>query len=335
MCASRLNPPFLGSTSSRRWIVFASNPVALAHPLGRAPRGCAQQDIDALGEQDAQDRVDDRRLADPRPAGNHRGLGGKRHPDRIGLAGRQGETGIPLDPRQGLVRVDIGPGGLPGRDPKKTPGDRPLGPVQSAEEYAGDLPHRVGDHRAFGQFQFQRRPDQIVGNFQEAGRERPKLLLRQAAVSLVHRFGQCITDAGANPDHGRLLYPELHRYRVGGPELHAADVPGQTVRVLRHDLDGVRAVGPEYPHRPRRADAMAMEEHHDLADDLLLGPGVGDALRPHPADAGHLAQPLGFRLDDIEHLLAERPHQLAPVLKHLPNSYCKFYNHIQQCHYPN
>ena len=51
--------------------------------------------------------------------------------------------------------------------------------------------------------------------------------------------------------------------------------------------------------------------------------------------AGHLAQPLGFRLDDIEHLLAERPHQLAPVLKHLPNSYCKFYNHIQQCHYPN
>ena len=42
-------------------------------------------------------------------------------------------------------------------------------------------------------------------------------------------------------------------------------------------------------------------------------PGVGDPLRPNPADAGHLAQPLGLRLDDVEHLFAERPDQLAGV----------------------
>ena len=47
--------------------------------------------------------------------------------------------------------------------------------------------------------------------------------------------------------------------------------------------------------------------------DLLLGPGVGDPLRPHLPDAGHLAQPFRLGLDDIEDLLAERPHQLAGI----------------------
>ena len=36
------------------------------------------------------------------------------------------------------------------------------------------------------------------------------------------------------------------------------------------DLHGVDAVGPEDAHRPRRADGVRMQEHHDLADDLLL-----------------------------------------------------------------
>ena len=47
--------------------------------------------------------------------------------------------------------------------------------------------------------------------------------------------------------------------------------------------------------------------------DLLLGPGVGDPLRPHLADADHLAQPFRLGLDHVEDLLAERPDQLAGV----------------------
>ena len=39
LCASRLNPPFLGSISSRRWIVFASNPVASLIRLAARPVG--------------------------------------------------------------------------------------------------------------------------------------------------------------------------------------------------------------------------------------------------------------------------------------------------------
>ena len=155
--------------------------------------------------------------------------------------------------------------------------------------------------------------DQIVGNLQEAGRQRSELFFRQPAVTLVHRFGERIADARADPDHGRLLDAELHRDGVGGHEADAADVAGEPVGVLRHHLHGIGAVGPEYPHRPRRADAVAVQEHHDLADDLLLSPGVGDPLRPHLPDAGHLAQAFRLGLDDVEHLLAERPDKLAGV----------------------
>ena len=84
-------------------------PGGLAHPLGGAPGRRAQQDADILGGQDAQDRVDDRRLADARPAGNHRDLRGERRPDGIGLAGRQGEPGPPFHPGQRLVGIDPGP----------------------------------------------------------------------------------------------------------------------------------------------------------------------------------------------------------------------------------
>ena len=138
--------------------------------------------------------------------------------------GAQGEPGLAPHPGQGLARVDVGPWEIAGRDPQKTPGDRPLGPVQTAEEYAGDLPHRVGNHRAFGQLQVQRGADHLAGNLQEFGRERSQFFFRQAAMTLVHRFGQGVADARADPDHGRLRDAELHRDRVGGHETDAADV---------------------------------------------------------------------------------------------------------------
>ena len=50
-----------------------------------------------------------------------------------------------------------------------------------------------------------------------------------------------------------------------------------------------------------------MQEHHDLADHLLVRPGRRESagpLRPNPFD---LAQPLRAGLDDVEHVLAEQP----------------------------
>jgi len=52
---------------------------------------------------------------------------------------------------------------------------------------------------------------------------------------------------------------------------------------------------------------------HDLADHLLLGPGIDDAPGPNLADPVHLAQAVRRALDDVEHRLAEAANQLAGV----------------------
>jgi len=57
---------------------------------------------------------------------------------------------------------------------------------------------------------------------------------------------------------------------------------------------------------------MAVQEDHDLANRFLLGPRVGERpARTWPMPV--LAKPFGLGLDDVEHLVAERLHQLAGV----------------------
>jgi hypothetical protein len=53
-----------------------------------------------------------------------------------------------------------------------------------------------------------------------------------------------------------------------------ANIARQPVWVFGHDLDGVGTIGLEDPHRPGRADTVAMQEDHDFSDRLLLGPGA-------------------------------------------------------------
>src|SRR5207245_3186212 len=98
---------------------------------------------------------------------------------------------------------------------------------------------------------------------------------------------------------------------IRGLEADATDVARESIGVLGHDLDGIGAVGLEDADRACGPHAMAMQEDHDLAHDLLFGPSADDALGSHGANAGHLAQAIVLRLDHIEHFLAER-------LDHLP-----------------
>src|SRR5437867_1685737 len=65
--------------------------------------------------------------------------------------------------------------------------------------------------------------------------------------------------------------------------------------------------------RSRLAHAMLMQEHHDLAHDLLLGPGVRDALGAYRANARHLAQALRLGFDRVEYLLSESPNEFLGV----------------------
>jgi hypothetical protein len=85
------------------------------------------------------------------------------------------------------------------------------------------------------------------------------------------------------------------------------------VRVLRDELDGVGAVGLEDPHGAGRADAVGMQEQHDLADDLLVRPAGDDPLGALRPDAGDLPEPARLLLDDVEHGLAERLHEPLAV----------------------
>jgi hypothetical protein len=78
-------------------------------------------------------------------------------------------------------------------------------------------------------------------------------------------------------------------------------------------LDGIGTIGLVDTHRPRRADAVAVQEQHDLADHLLLGPAGDDPLRPLRADPSYLAQARRLLLDHVEHGLTEGAHQLLGV----------------------
>jgi hypothetical protein len=75
----------------------------------------------------------------------------------------------------------------------------------------------------------------------------------------------------------------------------------------------VDAIGFEDAYRPRRADAVAVEEQHDLADDLLLCPASNDPLRALRADAGDLTQAARLLLDHVEHGFAKGAYELLRI----------------------
>ena len=125
-------------------------------------------------------------------------------------------------------------------------------------------------------------------------------------MTVVQGLGQSERDAGPRPDHRRLLDAELHGDGVGRAEADPLDIAGEPIRVFGNELDRVGAVGLENPHRPRRADAVAMEKDHNFANGPLLRPAGDNRLRPFPANAGHLLQPKRLGLDHVEDLFPKR-----------------------------
>jgi len=82
-------------------------------------------------------------------------------------------------------------------------------------------------------------------------------------------------------------------------------------------IRGLQVGRPPWPaidtdaHRARRADTVALQEHHDLANGLLLAPAGCDAAKTGLADAVDLEQAMRSALDHVEDGLAERGDQLA------------------------
>ena len=82
------------------------DPGLLGHALGGAARRRGEQNFRPLGGENAQDGVEQRRLADAGAAGDHRDLGAQNHLDRGALGRRQRLARLLLDPGNGLVDVD-------------------------------------------------------------------------------------------------------------------------------------------------------------------------------------------------------------------------------------
>ena len=265
LSSPRLKPPPLGSTSSSRWMVLASKPVASVMRLAARPVGAHSRSCVPFAARMRRIALTMVVLPTPGPPVMTSTLDISASRIAATWLSARCKTDALLDPRQGLVRIDPGPGQRAVRQPHQPLGDGALGPIQTGQKHAGRFADLVGDHRALGQFQIERRADQLLRHLEQLLGERDQLVGRQAAMALVHGLGQRIGDAGAHPDHRGLLDAELHGDRVGGLEADAADVARQPIGVLGHDLDGVGAIGLEDPHRPRRADAMAVQEHHDLA----------------------------------------------------------------------
>src|SRR5204862_2026367 len=106
-----------------------------------------------------------------------------------------------------------------------------------------------------------------------------------------------------------LGIPILRAIWSGG-EADPVDVLRQHVGIAPHLLDCLLAVGLEDSHCPAGADAVAVQEQHDLADLLCLLPRVRNPLPALGSDSIDSLQFGGSVLDHGENLGSEPPDQL-------------------------
>ncbi len=124
-------------------------------------------------------------------------------------------------------------------------------------------------------------------------------------MAVVAECAERITQSGL--EAFRRVHGEAHLLRdlVRRLEADAVDVLRQPVGIVAHDGECLVRILLVNLHRQPGADAVALQEDHDLLDVLLLLPGARDLRRPLIADARHLAQPVDVRLDHIQRLEAE------------------------------
>ena len=190
-------------------------------------------------------------------------------------------------------------------------GDQPFGDgalcrVQPFQENAGLCAHRVADD-LFAALEFfcDGGLDQRSLDLQKLLRQRDKHRHRQGTVTLVRRRLESEGHACPEPLGSGLFHAELGCNRIRRAKADPSHVTGEPIRVLGHDFDRLVTVGLEDANRASGAHPVSVQEDHDLADRLLLGPARHDLRGPPGADARNLRQSIRTGLNDLEGRLAK------------------------------
>ena len=130
-------------------------------------------------------------------------------------------------------------------------------------------------------------------------------VLRESAVALACQLFEGIFERRPGPERGIAIDAHVLGKLVGGLKADAPDVAGQAIRVLLHFLDGLVAVGLVDARGLARAEAVGVEEDHDVAHGLLLLPAFANRLDAIGADALDLFQERGAFVDDLQGAIAE------------------------------
>ena len=110
-------------------------------------------------------------------------------------------------------------------------------------------------------------------------------------VALLVVLFEYIEDVGLDPLERGRVHAELEGDLVGGLEADAPDVEAELVGVRLEDRERPVAVLPVDLRGQARRDAVLLEEHDEVADVLVLGPGPADLLELDRADPPDLAEP--------------------------------------------
>ena len=276
-----LEGPLLGLELEDAVDVRASRPVASASRLAARPVGAARRTVLAPFAEDVGDGPDDGRLAGARAAGDDQDLPLERFPDGLPLERREGRCRGPFRPRAiGLVEVEVGrPAGEAGQL-MDGPDDILLGlgeerqverPCPPARSSATTLPALRSDGQGPVDL-VRRRRSSSAAHFPATS-----AATREDVALLVVLF-EYIEDVGLDPLERGRVQAELEGDLVGGLESDAPDVEAELIGVGLEDREGPLAVLPVDLRGQAGRDAVLLEEHDQVADVLVLGPGPADLL---------------------------------------------------------
>ena len=283
--------------------------------LGCASGRRAKQALDVLGSQHAKDGIHQRCLAHARPASDHQGASTQGLRQRRLLMIGQSRACLRLAPGDRLLGVD---GGIVRRRVRQRANSRrddflrKFQPRQTDENLA---PNLIACQLLARQRLIQRLAQDPFLDAQQSASDGEQLFLRERAMPLAHCLSQGVIQSRRRAQQRFRGDAQLACDLIRRGEADALNIRGQAIGILAHALDRLLAIGLVNAHRAARADAVRMQEHHDVPHNLLLLPGVLDQSPPLLADARDLLQLRRLRLDDFKNLLAKFCDQLFRIAR--------------------